>query len=118
MQQPQPLGHGLLCEKIDAGRVAAGPGEAGDKTKLHRIIADAEDDRDRRCCSPGTRVGTIPGVTITATCRRTRSANSAGRRSYWPASQWYSTVTFCPSTVPVSLRPLRNAAATVAEPSA
>src|SRR5262245_5663963 len=55
-------------------------------------------------------VGTLPTVAITATCRRTRSAISAGRRSWWPSSQWYSTVTFWPSTVPVSLRPLRNAA--------
>ena len=34
----------------------------------------------------------------TATRRRTRSAISAGRRSYWPLNQWYSTVTFWPST--------------------
>ena len=40
----------------------------------------------------------LPGVAITATFRRTRSAISAGRRSYWPSSQWYSTVTFCRST--------------------
>ena len=40
----------------------------------------------------------LPGVAITATRRRTRSAMSAGRRSYWPSSQWYSTVTFWPST--------------------
>ena len=53
MQQPQPLGRHLAGEKIDAGRVAAGPGEAGDKTKLDRVFADAEDDRDRRCCSFG-----------------------------------------------------------------
>jgi hypothetical protein len=38
--------------------------------------------------------GLLPGVAITATRRRTRSAISDGRRSYWPASQWYSTVTF------------------------
>src|SRR5260370_540553 len=55
-------------------------------------------------------VGAFPGGAITATCRRTRSASSAGRRSRWPPSQWYSTVTFWPSTYPVSLRPLRNAA--------
>jgi hypothetical protein len=53
MQEPQPLGHHLRVEKIDAGRVAARPGEAGDKTKLDRVFADAEDDRDRRCCSFG-----------------------------------------------------------------
>src|SRR5262249_31803230 len=39
-----------------------------------------------------------PIVAITATRRRTRSATSDDRRSYWPVSQWYSTVTFWPST--------------------
>ena len=43
---------------------------------------------------------------------------SDGRRSYRPSSQWYSTVTFWPSIVPLSLRPLRNAAARRAEASA
>jgi hypothetical protein len=37
--------------------------------------------------------GVVIGVAITATCRRTRSAISADRLSYWPSSQWYSTVT-------------------------
>ena len=63
MQESQPLGHHLLDEKIDAGRVAAGPGEAGDKTKLDRVFGDTEDDRDRRCCSFG----------------RERSGRAAGR---------------------------------------
>jgi hypothetical protein len=36
MQKPQPLGYHLAAEIIDAGRVAAGPGKAGDKTKLDR----------------------------------------------------------------------------------
>jgi hypothetical protein len=48
MQEPQPLGRHLVDEKIDAGRIAAGPGEARDKTILDRVTADAEDDRDRR----------------------------------------------------------------------
>ena len=56
-------------------------------------------------------VGTLPVAAITATCRRTRSASNVGKRSCLPSSQWYSTVTFWPSTVPVSLRPLPNAAA-------
>ena len=43
---------------------------------------------------------------------------SDGRRSNWPSSQWYSTVTFWPSTEPVSLRPLRKAVTMRAEPSA
>ena len=38
------------------------------------------------------------GPTITATRWRTRSAIRDGRRSYWPSSRCYSTVTFCPST--------------------
>jgi hypothetical protein len=50
MQKPQPLGYHLAAEIIDAGRVAAGPGKAGDKTKLDRVVADAEDDGDGRCC--------------------------------------------------------------------
>ena len=53
MQEPEPLCHQLSGEKIDAGRVAARPGEAGDKTELDRVVADAEDDRDGRGCSFG-----------------------------------------------------------------
>ena len=48
MQQPQPLGQSFSGEKIDAGRIAAGPGETGDQTQLDRVFDDAEDDRDRR----------------------------------------------------------------------
>ena len=33
-----------------------------------------------------------------STRRRTKSAISVGRRSYWPSSQWYSIATFWPST--------------------
>ena len=53
MQKPQPLLHHLIGEKIDAGGVAARPGEACDKTKLDRVLGDAEDDRYRRCRSFG-----------------------------------------------------------------
>ena len=87
-----------MDEKIDAGRIAARPGKAGDQTKLDRVFADAEDDRDRCGRSFGRLAAAVPGVAITATRRRTRSAMSDGRRSYWPSSQWYSTVTFWPST--------------------
>ena len=51
MQEPQPLCDDFRVEKIHAGRVAAGPGEAGDKTKPDRVFTFAEDDRDRRCRS-------------------------------------------------------------------
>jgi hypothetical protein len=40
-----------LEEKIDAGRVAARSGKAGNKTKFHRVFANAEDDRNRICRS-------------------------------------------------------------------
>jgi hypothetical protein len=110
MQDAQPLGRNLNVEKIDAGRVAAWPREAGNKTELDRssptpktigIVAVA--------ALAASAAGLLPGVAITATRRRTRSAMSDGRRSYWPASQWYSTVAFWPSMVPVWMRPLRNA---------
>src|SRR5262249_54282875 len=38
---------------IDAGGVAARPGEAGDETKLDWVFANDEYDRDGRCCSFG-----------------------------------------------------------------
>src|SRR5260221_14049157 len=47
-QQPQSIRQGFDDEKIDAGRVTARPREVGDKTKLDRILADAENDGDRR----------------------------------------------------------------------
>jgi hypothetical protein len=43
-------------------------------------------------------LGVLPGVAITATRRRTKSAISAGRQSDWPSSHRYSTITFWPST--------------------
>jgi hypothetical protein len=57
MQELQPLGVHLRAEEIDAGGVPARPGEAGDETKLDRVLADAEHDRDRRCCSFGRERG-------------------------------------------------------------
>ena len=51
MQEPQSLGRDLIDEKIDACRVTAWPGKAGDKTKVYRIFGETEDDWDRRCCS-------------------------------------------------------------------
>ncbi len=48
MQKCQPLLFQLSREKINSRQVAARPGQAGDKTKLHRVFADAKDDRDCR----------------------------------------------------------------------
>ena len=48
MQEPQPLGVHLGVEEINAGRVATGLGEAGDKTKPDRVLAKTEDKGGRR----------------------------------------------------------------------
>jgi hypothetical protein len=48
MKEPQPLRHNLAGEKIDTSRVAARPGEAGDKTKPDRVLAETEDNGGRR----------------------------------------------------------------------
>ena len=48
MQERQPLRRHLRSEKIEAGRVAAWPGEASDKSKADWVVSDAEHDRDRR----------------------------------------------------------------------
>src|SRR5262249_18855314 len=45
--------HQLDAEKIDACRVAAGPGKAGDKTRPDRVFGDTKHDGDRRGCSLG-----------------------------------------------------------------
>jgi hypothetical protein len=41
------LGSNFKVEKIDACRVASGPGKAGHKAKLDRITPDAEYDRKK-----------------------------------------------------------------------
>ena len=46
----QPLRRQLSRQKIDAGQIAVGPGEARDKTALDRVFRDAEDDGDDRGC--------------------------------------------------------------------
>jgi hypothetical protein len=99
MQKLQPLGHHLHIERIDAGRVAAGPREAGDKTKLDRSSATLKTIGIVAVAAlAAIEPAVVPGVAMTATRRRTKSAIRDGRRSNWPSSQWYSTVTFWPST--------------------
>ena len=49
--------------------------------------------------------GAPPLVAITATCRRTSSAASSGRRSYCLSAQRYSIATFSPSTWPLPSSP-------------
>ena len=70
------------AEEIDPCQVAAWPGEAGDKTKPDRVFGRHEDDGDRRGCRLGRKRRCSPAATITATCRRTNSAASAGSRSF------------------------------------
>ena len=67
-QQLQPLRRQLDREEVDARRVAARPVEAGDKTELDRVVADDEDDRDRRGRRLGRERRRVPPVAaITAT---------------------------------------------------
>src|SRR5262249_48371069 len=116
VQQPQPLGRDLCPKKLmpvalppGRARLATRPNLTGSSPTPNTIgIVEV-------AALAASEAGLLPGVAITATRRRTRSAMSDGKRSYWPSSQWYSTITFWPSTVPVSLRPMRNAAPKRAE---
>ena len=46
VQELQPFGRQLDAEEIDPCQVAAGAGEVGDQTKLHRVFEDAEKSWD------------------------------------------------------------------------
>ena len=82
MQESQPLGRYLLAEKIDAGRVAAGPREAGDKTQMNGVFGDTEDNRNSRCCSfRRERSDDAAGRGDHGHLTADRSASNAGRRS-------------------------------------
>ena len=100
VQQPQPLRHHLGGEEINAGRIAARPGKAGDQAELDRVVASAEDDRDGRGCRLGRQAPRLkPGVAITATRRRTRSAASCRQAlGIGPPPSGTRSVTFWPST--------------------
>ena len=68
--------------EADSGDVAARPVEAGDEADPDRVAAEREDNRNRRGRGLGReRRGDATGVTMTATCRRTRSAANSGSRS-------------------------------------
>src|SRR5262249_19764173 len=55
VQNCQSLSGQLIREKIDPRQVSARPGEVGDQTKLDRVFADTEDDRNLRCRSFGSK---------------------------------------------------------------
>src|SRR5215470_4499555 len=76
---------------------------------LTRLRCCAHRERPRRVNPANEPEGAPPVAAMTATCRRTNSATSAGSRSYWPSAQRYSIATFSPSTKPASFRPWRNA---------
>jgi hypothetical protein len=61
VQKCQPLRIVLTREKIDPRQVAARPRQAGDKTEIDRVFADAEDDRDRRGRSFGYLCSKVSG---------------------------------------------------------
>src|SRR6516164_9470060 len=99
MQEPQPLGCHLFGEKINSRRIAPPDGQGWPQDQVgpgrprHRIrLGSSQLPLWPRVAGP------LPGIAITVTGRRTKSAISAGNRSYRPSSQWYSTATFCPST--------------------
>jgi hypothetical protein len=82
-QKSQPLRRQFTNKKIAARRVATRAGEARNKTKLDRIVADTEHDWDRR----RGRLG----------CQRRRSATRHGYHPHLPADQvgcqcWQSVV--------------------------
>jgi hypothetical protein len=69
VQQPQPLGQDLRGKKIDASRVAARSGKAGDQPMPDRVSADAKGNRDPRGRSFGRK------------CRRIASGGDNGHAS-------------------------------------
>src|SRR5262245_30211097 len=99
MQQSKSFGHDFGGEEIDARRIAARPGEAGDETSLTGSSAAPKAIGIVVVAAFAAWAPRLkPGVAITATRRRTRSAMTAESRWYWPSIQWYSIVTFWPST--------------------
>src|ERR1700738_5605593 len=88
MQEPEPLGHNFEAKILTPvalppgrARLATRPSFTGSSPtpKTSGIVVVA--------ALAANAAGLLPGVAITATRRRTRSATSDGRRSYWPSSQ-------------------------------
>ena len=109
-QQLQPLGRQLGDEKIDARQIAARPGEAGDKSELDRVLADAEDDRDRR----GGRLGRKRRGEASADDHRDPAADQIGRQRRQPNELILGPAVDDRDVLaldkPASLRPWRNRA--------
>ena len=72
---------------MDAGRIAAGSGQARDEAELDGIVGRAEYDRNARGRALAASAGLLETATITATGRRTNSSAIAGSRSYCPSAK-------------------------------
>jgi hypothetical protein len=82
LQKAKLLRPKVTEQKVHPGCVTAWTSEGGDETELDRIIRDVEHDRD---IARGSFRGECRGVetaTISATCRRAKSAAMIGSRSY------------------------------------
>ena len=106
MQESQPLGYASEVRDIDTRRVASlGLCEAGDRTQLDQFITVYQKTVGIVCWCSFSRLRRHEAGRgkLTTTCLRTKSAISAGKRSYWPCSQRASRlVTFWPSMYPAS----------------
>src|SRR6266576_1394814 len=98
MQEPQPLGQHLAGEKIDASRVAARLGEAGHETKLDRVVAGTEDNRDRRSYGFRRERRHVAGRRDDGYLSVNQIGQQRRQAIVLASSQWYSTVRFWPST--------------------
>ena len=81
-QQLQPLRHQLGGEKVTPVTLPPGRLRLATRPALTGSPAAREDDRDRRGRGLGRERRSAVRPTITATRRRTKSAASAGSRSY------------------------------------
>ena len=98
MQQLKPLRRQLDAKVVTPVRLPPG--------RLRLATSPARPDRSTSAKTIGIVVvaalaASAPEclrLTITFTCRRTKSAASAGSRSFWPSAQRYSIATFRPST--------------------
>src|SRR5262245_8769915 len=99
VQKCQALCPQLGREKIDPGQVPPGRARLATRPSLTGSSPTPKTIGIVVVAALAASAAALPaGVAITATRRRARSAISAGRRSNWPSSHWYSTVTFWPST--------------------
>jgi hypothetical protein len=98
MQEPEPLGLNFTGKNIDARRVAARRARLATRPSFTGSSPTPNTIGIVVVAVLAASAARLPAVVMTATRRRTRSVMSAGRRSNWPSSEWYSTVTFWFST--------------------